>query len=895
MGKIVEPKPGSPVNPASRMLHNKAVPVQFPVEQLFAMDIVSNKPKFACADFSLFKGNLHNPSALDLEIQYRSLYAAIIWMKQSSTGCLLQAALAFNQLMILCFNANQPDKAITIASTLLDIYNEIEKRTKQPYQYKIIETTLYKAVDKRLLSVFPLSEVPKWRMIVKNPKAIKKGKISTRSQDEANEVQGTSLTEEQYQSSMPELEKVLDNIEKDRPRYYLYGSPLVSQVKRELSKYTVETLIKQILEQRKAEGKSDSIFEKDAQIMIQRYGTYKLIEVTDLIMYHSVYSVTLDKKGDPVEIMYNQRICKSAESPILYPSNDIPLDLKRSFPPDQAIYISMAQMAGWGFRIQDSKIQQTLGQMIGGFYFSENAQTAEYPYQNELQAWLKHNSSIVIAAVTSPTALQRKELTMDAFLETLPVLLVASIPFVIEKIKKKITSPELLQQLAGIAKEVIIDELKGLIAGKVKNYLVKKLGAKIVPLLNLASTVSDVVSGAEERKQTRIIIACLRMAIQGGSDDDMTISANIMGDVITDKFSDAIIEKLTAVVKKKAGELIRPENKTGETETGSTTVDHSQPTDLADQKSASQQPNKAQPNIKTGSKPPPTPSGQKPDPYAEALKVFRDTPKPEDPRSTTDKAVTEESKKPDNSQTANKIAAKNDQEKQDQETTAKEQETKKLTADGSVLKRTKSPEKKTNSPNNPAIKEDDENHLDNDADDIAASRRELENRGDHSNGIEESDLDKRKALHIRTSTVHIHRGDSDVLRENMVKAGRENPGVGNEAHHIIPDGEPEAAEIRKILKEKNVGINEEANGAYLPRGKAKNQTAAVKHEHTFGERKKRHHEGHPEYFEMLKQVITKHDTAASIRKKLRIIGGFLEQGVYPDQEDVLEQYEKETN
>lgn len=895
MGKPVEPKPASPVNPASRMLHNRSVPVQLPIEQLFTMDIVSNTPKFACADFSLFKGDLHKPSTLDLERQYRSLYAAIIWMKQSSTGCLLQAALAFNQLMVLCFNANQTDKALTIASTLVDIYNEIEKRTRQPYQYKLVASTLYRALDKRLLSVFPLSEVPKWRMIIKNPKAIKKNKISTRSQDEVNEVKGASLTEEQYQSSRSELEKVLDNLEKDGPRYYLFGSPLVSQVKSNLSKFTVETLVKQILEQRKAEGKSDSIFEKDAQVMIQRYGSYKLIEVTDLIIYHSVYSVTLDKKGDPVEIMYNQRICKSAESPILYPSNDIPLDLKRSFPPDQATYISMAQMAGWGFRIQNNNIQQTLGQMIGGFYFSENAQTAEYPYQNELQAWLKHNSSVVIAAVTSPTALQRKELTMDAFLETLPVLLVASIPYVIEKIKKKITSPELLQQLAGIAKEVIIDELKGLIAVKVKNYLVKKLGSKIVPLLNLASTVSDVVSGAEERKQTRIIIACLRLAIQGGSEDDMSISANIMGDVITDKFSDAIIEKLTAVVKNKAGELIRPENKTGETVTGNITADHSQPTNLTDQTSSSQQLNNAQPNINTGIKPPPTPSGQQPDPYAEAWNVFRDTAKPEDPRSTNDKNVNEESKKADHAKAANKAVEKNDHEKQNQNATTKEPETKKLTADGSVLKRTKFLEKKTNLPNSPTTKKDNENYLDNDADDIATSRRELENRGDHSNGIEESDLDKRKALHVRTSTMDIHRGDSDMLRENMVKAGRENPGVGNEAHHIVPDGEPEAREIRKILKEKNVGINEEANGAYLPRGKAKNQTAAVKHEHTFGERKKRHHEGHPEYFEMLKQVITKHDTAASIRKKLRIIGGFLEQGVYPYHEDVLEQYEKETN
>jgi hypothetical protein len=160
---------------------------------------------------------------------------------------------------------------------------------------------------------------------------------------------------------------------------------------------------------------------------------------------------------------------------------------------------------------------------------------------------------------------------------------------------------------------------------------------------------------------------------------------------------------------------------------------------------------------------------------------------------------------------------------------------------------------------------------------IEDTHRELTNSGTQDPGSDPDIHDVRRTRHVRTSGPHP--ADSAVLRENMKNAKRTSPGEGFEAHHIVPVGEDQAENVRLILLDKDIDINEEANGVYLSRGGAGNPTGSYKHEFTF--------QYHPEYFTLLNGLIKRKDSAETIRKKLRILGGFLEDGRLPTYIEVM--------
>ena len=111
---------------------------------------------------------------------------------------------------------------------------------------------------------------------------------------------------------------------------------------------------------------------------------------------------------------------------------------------------------------------------------------------------------------------------------------------------------------------------------------------------------------------------------------------------------------------------------------------------------------------------------------------------------------------------------------------------------------------------------------------------------------------------------------------------RPKPAPGYEAHHIIPHGEidPIAVQLRFYLSFRRIGIDETANGAWLPRGRKTPVipgTNPILHDFTMGA-------GLQEYLEALQQIFLVQNPTASaskVRSILRSIGQQLENGIFP--------------
>lgn len=60
------------------------------------------------------------------------------------------------------------------------------------------------------------------------------------------------------------------------------------------------------------------------------------------------------------------------------------------------------------------------------------------------------------------------------------------------------------------------------------------------------------------------------------------------------------------------------------------------------------------------------------------------------------------------------------------------------------------------------------------------------------------------------------KSNSEILRDNLKKAGYTEPDYKNAAHHMVPATAEVAGEARIILRNCGIDINDAANGVFLP-------------------------------------------------------------------------------
>lgn len=272
--------------------------------------------------------------------------------------------------------------------------------------------------------------------------------------------------------------------------------------------------------------------------LFDRYGT-SLLGQTQLILFHAAsFTFLLDGNGRPTTL-------GKVPYPIVLGA---PGDgMVRNMPPP-GLYISI-QLAGFStFRIEGANISKVLFGGVGGFARRVLYDVSEHQITKDLMAYLKFQGHIFVAGISLESAFDPRELTVSRLEQMLPVLISRSLPFAFEAImaSARAMKADFAHLAKDIARGVLIDLLVDEIRDRIIEFLVKKIGTKIIPLVNVASTLVDAFGGSAERVRIRHAIACLLVAIKGRTEDELTLSANVLGEIMADQFGDAVIDAIVS-------------------------------------------------------------------------------------------------------------------------------------------------------------------------------------------------------------------------------------------------------------------------------------------------------------------------------------------------------------
>jgi hypothetical protein len=264
--------------------------------------------------------------------------------------------------------------------------------------------------------------------------------------------------------------------------------------------------------------------------------TAKLVERTEVILYHSVYTVVLDREGEPVNLRGRLHY------PILVPEPGS--QMQRNCPPP-GVYVSVQRYGDGSFRIGEGPIRKLLFGGAGSFVEYGYGYRGPHEFQTTIQGYLDAYGRD-LAAISTRSLFDRHDITIDSISEKIPRLAEEALPFTVREITSRLENDlENYQQfLASLGKELVRTLIYEEIRRQVRNYIVKKLGQKVLPLVNVAFAAYDAIAGGDERIRVRHALAAASLALKGTAPDDMTIAAKVLSKVMADEFSERIRQAL---------------------------------------------------------------------------------------------------------------------------------------------------------------------------------------------------------------------------------------------------------------------------------------------------------------------------------------------------------------
>jgi hypothetical protein len=434
------------------------------------------------------------------------------------TPCLFKMARSIHNNLIAVAR-KQPKTYFQLLERLLDMREVLKARTEKPYTTSF-DTKLRQRLPKEALDYWPFSEYEAW---VEDLRAHKKGRAAVQEPTPFVEKKENIAADDSQQA---ELEAAMLTLEENFVGLGLGSglndTPLVRNAVIALSTLTLKHI------------------ERQTGVTVSRaYEDAKLIKSTEIILYHSVFSVVLDSHGEPST--YRGVL----EYPILVsPPGHV---MERSLHPPGGLYISVRKYGDGAFKIENNKISKVLFGGIGGFVDNCGGDVrVRHAFQKKIQARLDTMGNAYAAAITAPAAFKSEELTISAVRRKFPVLVEATLPYAMKEIRKK--AENLFENWEEVANQVGTEAIKQIIKAEVKEkiikYLVKKIGAKFVPLINIASALYDFFEGEEERVQVRHALACIVLHVKGTSQDDLHIAAKVLAKILADRFEKAIIDAL---------------------------------------------------------------------------------------------------------------------------------------------------------------------------------------------------------------------------------------------------------------------------------------------------------------------------------------------------------------
>jgi hypothetical protein len=271
------------------------------------------------------------------------------------------------------------------------------------------------------------------------------------------------------------------------------------------------------------------------------YENDKLIEHTEVVLYHSVYTVVLDRAGNPFDLRSSPDRGGLLDYGLLLPSPGS--QMKRGLPHSGGLNVSVQQAGDTTFHIEDGKVTKVFLEGVGGF--QEYGSGRKHELQKILEAFLVTPLSY-IASLSAEAAFNPEEMSLGRIYLRLYDLAEAATPYVVKEIEARAKKMIVNWQdyagsvIKGAIEQIIISEVRE----RIKAYLVKKIGKRIVPVVNAAFALYDLATGDNEHKHMRYAIACAVLAIRGRTAEDTELSAKVVSKVLADEFEEKIIQKL---------------------------------------------------------------------------------------------------------------------------------------------------------------------------------------------------------------------------------------------------------------------------------------------------------------------------------------------------------------
>lgn len=472
-----------------------------------------------------------NPVEIQSLVQLSSSYSIF----SSKTGCLLQVASIIEKNLSDELYKSSPDAFFSLVGTIVQITETIIQRTKAPYQ---IWFDYYQPLDARILDINPVNHYRKWKDIERQQSRIRAGKYILDPRKETPEPR----TESALLKSVGEWQKVRDDLLKQ-----LEPADASKQI---AAKKTGD--IPKINEYIEKSLKHLRISDLEAQTL----GKYPYWERDDIVyshvnymIYHSVVSVVLDKEGNPA---YEKDFFPYAL--LIRPQRFKEFPMMRIVSPP-GLYLSIDKGVDKQLVVTDDlKVTPIpVGDGPVGFVRVFAAKFHEHPFKTELQTFFNRFPPHVLPQIIVDAALGTYNVSPITLYLGMEKIIPNIDTYAVEDIKRRLEY--LYVNYADVLAKLGLEMLKSIVTEIVRNWviktLLKKIGAKFIPGVNVISAIEDALDD-EGIDWARTIIWCLMMAGISEQTDDITIATKVFTKAAVDKVQCLIV----AEVQKRASKIL---------------------------------------------------------------------------------------------------------------------------------------------------------------------------------------------------------------------------------------------------------------------------------------------------------------------------------------------------
>lgn len=452
------------------------------------------------------------------------------------TACLINAVRAIHG-NLLAVGRQHPKAYPRLLERLVDLHGILKARTEKPYKLAF-DSQPRRPLPKAILEVWPFPEADAW---IQNRAAVKRGKGLL--WEPILIVPDKPVIDADEESKQPDLDAAMADLEARIAAAKPAGTGLgaTPEVRKALATLAALTL-KDIERQTGVQFKSP-------------YADVPVIQSLECFFYHGAHTVVLDRHGEPTTLNGLLRY------PILIP--DPGSVMERNLQP-HGLYLSVQKYGFGDFRIGKDGIKKMLFGGIGGLVENHGGGVrVPHAFQVAIQTRLDGLGHAYAASLMVDSAFKPGELGYEKVKRKFGELVEATYPYALKEIGQRLG--RMFRNWDEIARQVGEEALKEIIRGRIKEkiraWLIKKIGTKIIPLVNLASALYDLFEGEEERLRVRNAIGCILLHVRGSSADDLHIAAKTLAKILADKFEDALIEAVTRYVAKQGSEALQRRGK----------------------------------------------------------------------------------------------------------------------------------------------------------------------------------------------------------------------------------------------------------------------------------------------------------------------------------------------